>query len=53
MYIVVKIAMAVQHVFLDVHFVMVVVMIAMMYIVGVNCLLLITEAAELVMENNV
>ena len=45
--------MAVQHVFLDVHYVMVVVMIAMMYIVGVNCLLLITEAAELVMENNV
>ena len=50
---VVKFAMAVQHVFLDVHFVIVVVMIAMMYIVGVNCLLLITEAAELVMENNV
>ena len=45
--------MAVQHVFLDVHFVLIVVMIAMMYIVGVNFLLLITEAAELVMEKNV
>ena len=53
MIIVVHFSMAVQHVFLDVHFVIVVVMIAMMYIVGVNCLLLITEAAELVMENNV
>ena len=44
---------AVVGVYLDVHYVMVVVMIAMMYIVGVNCLLLITEAAELEMENSV
>ena len=50
--IVALIAMAVQHVIIDVHYVMVVVMNAMMYIVGVNCLLLITEAAELEMEYN-
>ena len=56
MLIVALIAITVDHVIILVQYVynvMIVVMNAMMYIVGVNCLLLITEAAELEMEYNV